>query len=100
MQSRMVAAVATISAQRHAPRSVRTRVTSASCILAWGSSNTTLFGAVAALSDADIIDPPSRGALRRRRDFLLEPVRHAGLGERRGARLHPAVEESLFIGRR
>ena len=42
MHSRMVAAVAITSAQRHAPRNVRTRVTSASCILpapACGSSN-------------------------------------------------------------
>src|SRR5215475_4070081 len=31
--------------------------------------------------------------------LLLKTVRHVGLGERRGARLHPAVEESLFIGR-
>src|SRR5438876_12142906 len=39
MHSRMVTAVASTSAQRHAPRSVRTRVTSASCMLACGSSN-------------------------------------------------------------
>ena len=58
MQSRMVAAVATTSAQRQAPRSVRTRVTSASCMLAWGSSNSILFEAAAAtLSDTDISIP-------------------------------------------
>src|SRR6266436_1646458 len=48
MQSRMVTAVAKISAQRQAPRSVRTRVTSASCkppTPACGSSNSTRFTA-------------------------------------------------------
>ncbi len=62
MQSRMVAAVATIRAQRQNPRKPRTRVTSASCMVAWGSSNSIFFGvaATATLSDAVILDPLSR----------------------------------------
>src|SRR5437899_11516330 len=32
--------------------------------------------------------------------LLLKPVRHVGLGERRGARLHPAIEESFLVRRR
>src|SRR6185369_1467259 len=99
MQSRITAAVATTSAQRQPPRKLRTRVTSASCMLAWGSSNTTLLGVVAALSATDMIDPPSRGA--GGADVLLiEPVRHAGLRQCRPACLHPAFEEGLFVRRR
>src|SRR5262245_3205702 len=100
MQSRMVAAVATTSAQRQAPRKLRTRVTSASCILAWGSSNTIFFeAAAAALSDTDMSIPVT-SCQRPCSLRSIEPVRHAGLGESRAARLHPAVEESLFIGGR
>ena len=59
MQSRMTAAVATTSAQRQAPRKLRTRVTSASCMLAWGSSNTIFFEATAAtVSVTDMINSP------------------------------------------
>ncbi len=62
MHSRIVAAVATTSVQRHAPRKVRTRVTSASCRLpmpACGSSNSIRLAGAAAVSDAegDIIFP-------------------------------------------
>src|SRR5215471_6159177 len=32
--------------------------------------------------------------------LLLKSVRQIGLGERRGARLHPAVEECFLVGRR
>ena len=59
MHKRMVTAVATTSAQRHAPCNVRTRVTSASCMLACGSSNTIGFAGATTLSLAedDIIYP-------------------------------------------
>src|SRR5437870_10443863 len=43
MHKRMVTAVATTSAQRQAPCNERTRVTSASCMLACGSSNSIRF---------------------------------------------------------
>src|SRR3978361_1990378 len=60
---RMVAAVATTSAQRQPPCKTPTRVTSASCRLpmpACGSSNSIRVGAAAALSDADIIYPQQK----------------------------------------
>src|SRR5437016_6878811 len=98
MQSRMVAAVAATSAQRQVPRNDRTRVTSASCILAWGSSNSIrLADAAAIVSDTDMIDSP---VVSRQQLLLFKPVGHVRLGERRGTRLHPAVEEGLVVGRR
>src|SRR5215207_3585056 len=59
MHKRIVTAVATTSAQRHPPCRVRTRVTSASCMLACGSSNTIGFAGAAAplLVEGDIISP-------------------------------------------
>src|SRR4029079_4252834 len=59
MHKRMVTAVATTSAQRHAPRNDRTRVTSASCMLACGSSNSMRDAGATMLSlaEGDIISP-------------------------------------------
>src|SRR6476620_4644983 len=59
MHKRMVTAVATTSAQRQAPRQERTRVTSASCMLACGSSNTTGWAGATAVSlaEGDIVSP-------------------------------------------
>src|SRR5947208_9008335 len=59
MHSRMVTAVAITSAQRHAPLNVRTRVTSASCMLACGSSNTIRCTGATTLSltEDDIVSP-------------------------------------------
>ena len=59
MQSRIVAAVAATSAQRHAPRNDRTRVTSASCMLACGSSNSMRDAGATMLSlaEGDIVSP-------------------------------------------
>src|SRR2546430_6712798 len=106
MHSRMVTAVATTSAQRHAPRSVRTRVTSASCMLACGSSNSIRCAGATTLSltEDDIIYPETVFAFdlsEFRRCYwkaaLFKAVRHAGLGQRRSARLHPGIEKRLVI---
>src|SRR5437588_1543855 len=132
MQSRMVAAVASTNAQRHAPRSVRTLATSDSCrppTPACGSSNSMRLApaaiATAGMSSAgdetdDINElacspdrakrnpgPPSDAvlpgfaALYPGYDYaklLLEPVRHAGFLQRRGAGVHPAGQELLVVG--
>src|SRR3954452_5628518 len=104
MQSRMVAAVATTSIQRHAPRKLRTRVTSASCMLPaapCGSSNTIRLASSCAVveTEADDMIDPARGQLTAE-NLILEPVRHVGLRKRCGTHLHPAVEECLVIRRR
>src|SRR3954471_16495035 len=118
MQSRMVTAVATISAQRHAPRKVRTRETSASCrppMPACGSSNSMRFAPAAAAAagmssagdETDDMSTPGEfaqlTALRKRREepaLFLKSVRHIGFLQRRSAGIHPARQERLVVGRR
>src|SRR5213596_166094 len=76
MHSRMVTAVVITSAQRHAPRNVRTRVTSASCMLACGSSNTIRCTGATTLSLKDDIVSPEHGVrLRpeRQRQYYSKP---------------------------
>src|SRR5688572_307964 len=111
MQRKIVSAVATISAQRQTPCRVRTRVTSASArppTAACGSSNTTFFGASAAVAAEDFagpeedtvdMDTPSFSGLKSC-GVRSEADVHAGFGQRGGALLHPAVGEFLRIGRR
>src|SRR5689334_12658607 len=98
MQSRMVAAVATTSAQRQPPRRLRTRVTSASCMLAWGSSNTIFFASAAATLSATVIWIPRCVALPLAQSFA-KPIGHVRLGERIRARLQPAIDEGFFFRR-
>src|SRR4051812_2673185 len=104
MHNRIVTAVATTSAQRQAPRNERTRVTSASCMLACGSSNTMRSAGATAVSlaEGDIVSPETVFAfdLERIAPVLFEAVRHVRLGQRRSACLHPAVEKRLVVRRR
>src|SRR3954452_6876397 len=107
MDNRIVTAVATIRAQRHAPRKVRTRVTSASCsppTPACGSSNSTRLAAVmsgSAAVEAEDMNVPGDVlpmAMAARPLLLLKSVRHIGLLQGGRARAHPAGKEVLVIG--
>src|SRR3954453_4732719 len=107
MHNRIVTAVATIRAQRHAPRKVRTRVTSASCsppTPACGSSNSTRLAAVmsgSAAVEAEDMNVPGDVlpmAMAARPLLLLKSVRHIGLLQGGRARAHPAGKEVLVIG--
>src|SRR5215208_4770498 len=101
MHNRIVTAVARIRAQRHAPRSVRTRVTSAACrapIPACGSSNSTRF-AVGTPEDVEADDMSfpvvcsNRMRAPPRQPLLLKSVLHIGLLQGRRTRVHPAGKE-------
>src|SRR3954453_404237 len=110
MHSRIVKAVAKISAQRQAPLNVRTRVTSASCkppIPACGSSNSTRFAvgnSEAADDEADDMELSRQmiqtfWSLAFKRKLFFKTVRHVGLLQGRGTGLRPACEEFLVVGR-
>src|SRR5690348_14503902 len=77
IHSRIVTAVAITSAQRHAPRNERTRVTSASCMLACGSSNSIRCAGATTLSlaEADIVSPEDSAGLRpeRQKQYYSKP---------------------------